>query len=236
MSEFRPIDDTDPALAHSPLLRAARLTFDYIAKEGPIGLTPTKALKRYFVHWAASAFEWPRYTAEELFAINKVLNEPDFTPLMILHDVLLGAKLVRHYKGAMHVTKLGQELYRRPGALWEALAHQLLNVLDHSPYTRHGDRLEGDWDLFLNLLNVEAQTGMTEDRFVSLIFGADDPFFRFTSMAYIHILRPLSWAGLLSEHRYGTPYPSERLFLKTPLWPVALSLSSDSELSSPILH
>lgn len=236
MINFRPIDDADPALAHSPLLRAALLTFNYIAEAGPIGLTPAKALKRYFVHWAATAFEWPGYTAEDLFKMNKVLNEADFPPLVILHDVLLGAKLVRHYKGAMHVTKRGQELHTHPGALWEALTHHLLNVLDHSPYTRHGDRLDGDWSLFLNLLNVEAQTGMPENRFVSIVFGSDDPFFRFRSMAYVHILRPLCWAGLLSEHRYGSPYPSERMYLKTPLWPVALSLSNDSKLSGPILH
>lgn len=236
MIDFRPIGDKDPALLHSPLLRATLLTFDYIAEKGPIGLTPAKALKRYFVHWAATAFEWPRYSAEELFAINKVLNEADFPPLMILHDVLLGAKLVRHYKGAMHVTKRGQELHGHPGALWEIVADQLLNVFDHSPYTRHGDRLVGDWAMFLNLLNVEAQTGMAEDRIVSLVFGDDDPFFRFTSMAYLHILRPLCWAGLLTEHRYGTPYPSERLYLKTPLWPIALRLPTDSELGSPVLH
>jgi hypothetical protein len=35
---------------------------------GPIGLTPSKALKRHFVEWAAEAFAWPKYTAVDLYS------------------------------------------------------------------------------------------------------------------------------------------------------------------------
>ena len=65
MIEFVTINDGDPALAHSPMVRAIGKTFAYIAENGPIGLTPSKAFKRVFVHWAAAEFDWPRLNAEE---------------------------------------------------------------------------------------------------------------------------------------------------------------------------
>ena len=58
------------------------------------------------MQWAAEAFAWPDYTAEELYYLNKVLNEHDFLPLMVLHEAMISAKLVRHYKGALHSTRL----------------------------------------------------------------------------------------------------------------------------------
>jgi hypothetical protein len=81
MIGFRNLDDNDPALKHSPLLNAVEKTFAYIAEHGSIGLTPSTAFKRNFVHWAAAEFNWPSYTAKELFRVNKVLNELDFMPL-----------------------------------------------------------------------------------------------------------------------------------------------------------
>lgn len=236
MIAFRPIADDESALAQSPLLRATLLTFDYLQEHGPIGLTPSRALKRYFVTWAATAFEWPHYTAEDLFTMNKVLNEQDFPPLMVLHDVLLSAKLARHHKGALHATKLGKELRRRPGELWAVLAEHLLFVLDHEPYTRFGDSLTGDWDIFLNIINVEAQTGLTEERFRVVLFGVDEVDMRLASLLYVHVLRPLCWSGLLIEHRHGEPYPSKRLYTKSPLWPVVLDLETDSLLSPATQH
>ena len=110
MVEYKRIADEEPALVHSPLLKAALLTLGYIEEHGPIGLTPLKALKRHFVEWAAREFAWPHYTAAELFEMNKVLNEQDFMPLLVLHDVLIATKLARHYKGTLQITKLGREL------------------------------------------------------------------------------------------------------------------------------
>jgi hypothetical protein len=57
MIEFRQIDDNDPALTHSPMARALEKTLACIAENGGIGLTPSKAFKRVFVHWAAREFE-----------------------------------------------------------------------------------------------------------------------------------------------------------------------------------
>jgi hypothetical protein len=42
MIEFLEISDEDPALFHSPMVRAIEKTFAYIADQGSIGLTPLK--------------------------------------------------------------------------------------------------------------------------------------------------------------------------------------------------
>ena len=89
MIEFQILEHDAPALAHSPLVRATEKTLAYIAENGSIGLTPSKAFKRNFVHWAAAEFDWPDYTGEDLFKLNRVLNESDFPPLLVLHDLLI---------------------------------------------------------------------------------------------------------------------------------------------------
>lgn len=71
MIAFRDVDDADPALLHSPIVRAIEKTFAYIAEHGGIALTPSKAFKRSFVHWAAAQFEWPGYSEADLFAVNR---------------------------------------------------------------------------------------------------------------------------------------------------------------------
>ena len=88
MIEFRAVD-AELALRLSPLLRAAKLTLDYVLAYGPIPLTPTMAFKRVFVNWAAEQFHWPGMTAADLSRVNKVLNEQDFPPLEMLHHLLL---------------------------------------------------------------------------------------------------------------------------------------------------
>jgi len=233
MIPFQPLHDESPALQLSPLLTATLKAFTYIAENGPIGLTPSKALKRYFVTWAAEAFDWPHYGPSELYDLNKVLNEADFMPLAILHDVWLGARLVRHYKGKLALTKVGRELAKAPATLWAVLANYFLCELDHSLYTRFDDRLQGHWGVFLNILNIEAQTGVTDIRFCSLMTGLSEEGlesdYHFRPLTYVHVLRPLAWAGLLSEHRSS----AERLFFKTPLWDAALKLETD-ELIQPV--
>ena len=236
MIPFQPIHDEAPVLRLSPLLTATLKAFDYIDTNGPIGLTPSKALKRYFVEWAAEAFDWPHYGPDYLFYMNKVLNEGDFTPLAILHDVWVGARLARHYKGKLVITKAGQALRQQPATLWAVLANYLLGTFDHTPYTRFEDRLQGNWGVFLNILNIEAQTGITDTAFAALVLGMTEEAlkldYHFRPLFNVHVLRPLAWAGLLIEHREG----SERLFTKAPLWPIALKLETDAFLSPVTQH
>ena len=241
MRLFNPITDPDLPSRHSPLLRATLLTIGYIEAHGPIGLTASRALKRYFVEWAVEAFDWPYYSAADLYAVNKVLNEPDFPPLVILHDLLVGAKLVRHRKGAMHLTRLAGQLKNDPASLWALLASHLLFETDHSKYTRYGDHLLGNWDIFLNVINVEAHSGISEEKLCSLLYGSGEQETRYEDVRqraalYIHILRPLCWAGLLNEVRTGQGFARQEHFFKTPLWSAALSLETDRHLPSVTQH
>jgi hypothetical protein len=100
MITFHEIQGDDPALIHSPMVRAITKMFAYIDEYGAIPLTPQKAFKRAFVNWAAEHFDWPGYSQADLFAINKVLNEIDFPPLMDIHDMMIALKIGRHYKGS----------------------------------------------------------------------------------------------------------------------------------------
>lgn len=238
---FRPVADDEPALAHSPLLRAARLTIDYMVANGPIGLTPSKALKRYFVQWAAEAFAWPHHTAADLLAINRVLNEQDFPPLVVLHDVLLGTRLARHYRDALVPTKLAIGLKDRPAQLWRLLASHLLFEIDHGRHVRASERPVGSWDIFLNIINVEAQAGVTEERLCHVLFGRDERDFarhgwQVAAEFYIHVLRPLCWTGLMDELRSGRGFDRQQLFVKTPLWLAALALETDASFRPVVRH
>jgi hypothetical protein len=106
---FRPLSDGDPDLAHSPLLRAARLTPQYAQDHGALGLTKTKVFKRAFVHWTFEHFEWPGSGAEEMFRYNKVISEYEFPPREVLHYLLITLRLARHFKGELGLTNRGAE-------------------------------------------------------------------------------------------------------------------------------
>ena len=46
---------------------------------------------------------WPDYKAEDLLRLNKVLNEWDVAPAMVVHDLLIVMKLGRHVKGKFQI-------------------------------------------------------------------------------------------------------------------------------------
>jgi hypothetical protein len=162
MIEFRTLPDDHPALAHSPMLRAALLTLRYAQDHGAIGLTKTKAFKRVFVHWAVENFDWPGKSAEEMFRYNTVINEYEFPPLEVLHYLLISLRLGRHFKGEFRVTKRGTELAQSPGRLFAELIPFFVLEIDHASYSRFEERPFGKWDVWMNVINVEADHGTTE--------------------------------------------------------------------------
>ena len=62
---------------------SAMMVLEYLQQEGAIGLTKSGTFQRKFVNWAVDRFEWPDYTAQELYQLNKVLNEDDIMPLAV---------------------------------------------------------------------------------------------------------------------------------------------------------
>ncbi len=239
MNEFRELSDDDPVLSHSPLLRAAQLTLQYAQDHGPIGLTKTGAFKRVFVHWAAEHFDWPGFSRDELFEVNKVLNEYDFPPLELLHFILVQMKLARHYKGEFRVTKRGAELLKSPAALFAEVIPFFLFEIDHVAYSRFKDGPVGNWDVWLNVLNVEVEDGASSNQLYEVFYGsaADDPSGWRERGAFCHcVLEPLCWSGLLFEVKDEHQQFGESHYFKTPLWRAALQLDTNDMLEPTHLH
>ena len=236
---FREIDDADPALAHSTMVRGIEKTLAWIGEHGGIPLTQSKAFKRVFVHWAAAEFDWPGYTEADLFAVNKVLNEWDFPPLEVLHDLMVAMKLGRHYKGEFRLTRAGQALIGRPGRIFGTVVPFFLFRVDHTRFSRFDDTpLPGNWDVFLNVINVEAEDGATGADLRRVFYGdPEKPFDDTMSKFYVQVLRPLCWAGFLSKDEGGRRYLYEdAVFMKTPLWKSALVLDTDAEVAPATRH
>ena len=239
MIEFRSVDDDAPVLVYSPLVRAVEKTLAYIEAHGGIGLTPAGAFKRVFVHWAAAQFEWPGYGEAELFAYNKVLNEYDFGPLEDIHGALIALKIGRHYKKQFRLTRAGRTLVSHPGRLFGIVTPFYLFEVDHLRFARTQEQLLGSWDIFLNVLNVEAENGASGRAIRNALYGEhpqEDLLGSILNNLYVQVLRPLCWAGLLHEDRVNLMRSEESVFTKTPLWHAALQLTTDRHVSPATRH
>ncbi len=240
MIAFRDLPDDHPALACSPLLRAARLTLTHMATTGPIGLTKTKAFKRTFVHWAAEHFEWPGSGHEELFRYHKVLNEADFPQLELLHFLLLALKLGRRYKDEFRVTKQGETLSQSQGALFRELIPFYVLQIDHSSYARLDENPLGNWDVWLNVINAEMENGISERELFGTFYG-DGPDWGnagWRQMAAFSncVLKPLEWSGLMTIHETEDAGRPSHMCFKTPLWRAVLKLDTDDMLKPSTVH
>lgn len=234
MIEFRTLADDHPDLAQSPLLRGALLTLKYAREHGSIGLTKTKAFKRVFVHWAVENFDWPGKTAEEMFRYNKVVNEYEFPPLVVLHFLLISLRMGRHFKGEFRLTKRGAELAGAPGRLFAELIPYFLFQIDHASYARFDGRPFGKWDIWMNVINVEADPGTTEAALFETFYGEPQDWhtagWREMAVFSSCVLRPLEWAGLLTEIREEAAGKHVCHVFKTSLWRSALNLDTDDML------
>ena len=235
MIEFRPLADDHPDLALSPMLRAALLTLRHAQEHGAIGLTKAKAFKRVFVHWAVENFDWPGKGVEEMFRYHKVINEFEFPPLEVLHYLLITLRLGRHFKGEFRLTKRGAEIAHAPAQLFAELIPFFVLKIDHASYARFDDRPFGKWDVWMNVINVEANQGITERKLFAAFYGEEQDWdtagWREMAAFSACVLRPLEWAGLIVE----TPDEQEGKLvhhvIKTPLWRSALKLDTDQMLT-----
>lgn len=171
MIEFRTLPDDHPDLALSPLLRGALLTLQYAEEHGAIGLTKSMAFKRVFVHWAVENFDWPGRSAEEVFSFNKVVNEFEFPPLEVLHYLLIQLRLARHVNGEFKLTKRGAEIAHAPGRLFGELIPFFVLKTDHASYARFDENPFGTWDVWFNIINVDADHGATERALCATFYG-----------------------------------------------------------------
>ena len=243
MIKLNSIPDDDPLLDQSKLLYALEQTIRYAEENGGIGLTQTKLFNRKFAHWGAQNFNWPTYSEEKLLRVQKVLNEWDVPPVMVIHDVMTIAKWGRHVKGKFQLSKSIKQLAPHRGQLFGELTQQFLFRYNHGRMSRIDFQAPGDWRDFLNIINVEAHEGMTEPQLVKALYGMyepDDPFEReyrdhrwFLSS---EVLRPLCWMGFLEEICVSEDRLADRVFWKTPLWSTCFTLDTDHYLVEPTKH
>ncbi len=181
------------------------MTLQYAVEHGGIELTQTKAFKRVFVHWAAEHINWPGTGYEELFRYNKVLNEYEFPPLEMTHFLLTQLKLGRHYKGRFKATKKGATLAGQRGKLFGELVPFFLFSIDHASYSRFGEQPVGNWDTWLNVINVEADHGADQKQIFKTFYGYEASFaagnWREAAVFSFCVLHPLEWAGFFGSHR-----------------------------------
>ncbi|MDA9318374.1 hypothetical protein N9Q54_00885 [Octadecabacter sp.] len=112
--------------------------------------------------------------------------------------------------------------YGMKTALTDIDAEDVRDFIRNSPF--------GTWDVWLNVLNVEAENAATELELYPVFYGPlrDKPMaWRATSALYSCVLRPLCWAGLLLEHKDQGSKRSDAVYLKTPLWAAWSQLDTD---------
>src|SRR5690606_29236014 len=130
-----------------------------------------------------------------------------------------------------------------PGHIFGTVIPFFLFRINHATLSRFdGAPILGNWDVFLNVLNVETEDGATGAHLRRVFFGEPEtgPLPRYDDVIgqlYIQVLRPLCWAGLLQQERRAPSYRSEdAIFMKTPLWRATLRLETDEMVRGAMRH
>ena len=147
-------------------------------------------------------------------------------------------KLARHFRGKFILTKAGKDLLAHPGRLFSELVPNYLFHLDHGAHLRAKEEMLGNWDIFLNVINVEANHGTSQSALRKALYGDPEPsaygFDAIASTLYITVLRPLCWVGLLHEEE-GDDGSFDRQLIKTQLWRRVLRLETDRHLKPRVV-
>ncbi|MEP4197272.1 MAG: hypothetical protein ABJL99_16740 [Aliishimia sp.] len=97
-------------------------------------------------------------------------------PVMVIHDVMTITKWGRHVKGRFRLSKSVKALTTHRGQLFEALlVQQYLFGYNHGRLSQIDFTAPGNWDTFLNIINVEAQQGLTEAHLMKTLHGLEPP-------------------------------------------------------------
>lgn len=220
MIAFREIDDEDPILGLSPLARALDfLRLELGEDDKGIPLTATMALKPNLIARAVTEIRWPDWMEEDVYQRIKVAREEHYDPLLVLHYALIDLRFARHYRRHLALTKTGRPIMEsRSRSFHHLTQHFMLSVWRFQGSREH---LMGNWDIWLNVLDAEAEDGVTGKYLTHVLYGPPELETQFdlrTHRLYDGVLKPLIWAGLLSETIPDVRLIAERTYNKTPLW------------------
>jgi hypothetical protein len=245
-----PLDGTGPCqmreslhpaeLASIPILQGARLLMGQMA-DGGAKLTVRGNLTRKLVEMLMDGVAWPGDEVAELRAISKVFNEWDFGPAEYLHALLRVAKVARHEKGLLKLSRAGRAL------LSEDQSGRLNAHLLRTTFTRYNlgyldraeprDHFAPQIGVILFLIGQFCTHWMPEGELMRSVTLPEDqvppPGYppRSEWIFSARILRYLCWFGLIEE---AEPPPRERWsspprFRKTPLYDRVLAFALPPE-------
>jgi hypothetical protein len=194
-----------------------------------IPLTKSGAFYRKFVTWAAEEFRWPGHEVEKLYVVNRVLNEPDFFPLATIHELLIGARLLRHYGGKGVATKAGKAMLGDFGGLQAELFETYFLALDHGAYDRFPmEHDEPDIAHCLGIVHSRLDDWVSTGELAGWCMPLD--LIRSSRFSPVHdasyymvfrLVRPLLWLGMVEEQEVaekGRISIEDRRYRKTPLF------------------
>ena len=214
-------------LARSPMTINGMKLLQFAADGGGIELTKSGFFNRKCVVWAAEEFQWPGCEPAKLYQVNKVLNEQDFPPLSVMHQLMLLGRLIRHSKGRAILTSAGKTILGNFAQLQALLFETYFTRYDFRANERFPSNIEHDD--YGHLLGVVANR---LGDWVTLVDFAHwclpiplivSPTGRPEFDACLHLksnfVRPLRWLGLIEEDDAPRMTPSEqRRIRKTELF------------------
>ena len=202
-------DLTHEELEQSAVVRNAIILLRAAAAGPGLKLTATGNLSRGVVADMCNRFTWPEFDKASAFQFHKVINEPDFLPLLFVRHVVQAGTLLRKHKGHLKISPMGRRAIQEPNlrALQALLFHISMWHLDMGYFGRglHQGWPQRDAGIVLWSLSVAANDWQPRERLSRLctipINGVLDQTWDTASYAMeAQILRPLLWFGLL-EYR-----------------------------------
>jgi len=243
-------DLTHDEIQQSAVARNALILLRAAAADPGLKLTATGNLSRGVVAELCDLFTWPEFDKTAMFQVSKVINEPDFLPLLFVRQLVAAAKLLRRHKGHFTITPAGRKLLedsdqRAVQAILFHLALWHLNLGYFATDLHHGWP-QGEAGIVLWCLSVAANDWQSRERLTRLCtIPIDDVLeskWNWDTAAFAtqaKILRPLHWFGLL-EHRTEKPepgsYEGRQSYRKTALFDRFLSFEVTLEHTSAPCH
>ena len=198
---------SEAELAGSPIAINGMKLLQLAGETGGIDLTKSGFFNRKCVVWAAEDFQWPGYEPGQLYRLYKVLNEQDFWPFSVMHDLMVLGQLMRHRKGKAVLTSAGKAMLGKYGKLQTLLFETYFTRYDFSAnerfpsYVKHDDyghffrvaanRLD-DWVTLVDFAHWCLPVPL-----IPSILGR--PEFEACLHMRGNLVRPLVWLGLMEE-------------------------------------
>jgi hypothetical protein len=208
-------------LAESPMTINGMKLLKVAGDTDGIDLTKSGFFNRKSVVWAAEEFQWPGYEPSEVYRMNKVLNEQDFPPLNVMHDLMMLGQLVRHRKGNAPLTAAGKAMLGHFGKLQVLLFETYFTRYDIGSNNRFPSTIKhDDYRHFFGVVANRLGDWTTLSDFahwclpVPLIPSTRGrPEFEACLHMRANLVRPLNWLGLIEEAdaSHKTPLEQQRI-------------------------